>query len=393
MNFFSLRRFGAIFAAIFLSFLAAQIAPTNAAAGATVLIDMQNGRVLSHQNAFQRWYPASLTKIMTAYVAFRAIKTGRLTLNSPVRMSSNSAKEPPSKMGYKPGSEMTLDNALKMLIVKSANDIAMAIAESVSGSQAEFARMMNAEARRLGMTDTNFTNPNGLHDSRQYTTARDLAILSAAVRREFPEHEHYFGLEGITVGGKLLRSYNILLGRFPGADGMKTGFVCASGFNLVGSATRGGRTLIAVVLGASSQQERAETAAELLAEGFRMRSNAGVRISEFAAYGASRDKAPNLRSEICTKQAQAERWDGRDDEGRMIIRSRYLKPMTREPRTVAVGLGGAVGPAPVIYANVPIPTPRPDFEPQELALKPPVEPEAAIRTGIPVPTPRPTAVR
>ena len=388
-----LRHCGAIFAAILLALAAVQTAPANAAVGATVVIDMQNGRVLSHENAFQRWYPASLTKIMTAYVAFRAIKAGRLTLNSPVRVSKHAAGEPPSKMGYKPGSEMTLDNALKMLIVKSANDIAMAIAESVGGSQAKFADMMNAEARRLGMTGTNYVNPNGLHDTRQYTTARDLAILSAAVRREFPEHEHYFGLEGITAGKKLLRSYNILLGRFPGADGMKTGFVCASGFNLVGSATRGGRTLIAVVLGATSQEERAEAAAELLAEGFKKHSNAGIRISDFAAYGASRNEAPNLRSAICTKQAQAERWDGRDDEGRMVIRSRYLTPMTREPRTVAVGLGGAVGPSPEFFANVPIPTPRPDFEPQELALQPPVEPEALIRTGIPVPTPRPTAVR
>ncbi|MEZ5810420.1 MAG: D-alanyl-D-alanine carboxypeptidase family protein [Rhizobiaceae bacterium] len=362
-------------------------------AGATVVIDAGSGRVLSHENAFQRWYPASLTKIMTAYVAFRAIKAGEVTLNSPVRMSKNAAGEPPSKMGYKPGSTMTLDNALKMLLVKSANDVAVAIAESLAGSEAGFARRMNGEARRIGMTGSNFVNPNGLYDRRQYSTARDLALLSATVRREFPQYAHYFKIEGIKAGDKLLRSYNILLGRFEGADGMKTGFICSSGFNLIGSATRGGRTLIAVVLGAESQQQRAEEAAELLARGFDKRRSAGTRVGDLAPYGASRDKAPDMRSTICTKGAQAERWDARDSKGRMIIRTRYLKPMSREPVVVAVGLGGASGPAPEIRANVPIPTPRPDDAPQALALTPPIEPEIEIRMGIPLPTPRPGIVQ
>lgn len=371
---------------------AAQI-PSSQAAGATIVLDAQNGRVLSHDNAFQRWYPASLTKVMTAYVAFRAIKAGQLTLKSPIRMSKNASKEPPSKMGYKPGSEMTLDNALKMLIVKSANDVALAIAESIAGSEREFARRMNREAQRLGMTGTNFVNPNGLHDARQYSNARDLAILAAAVRREFPEHEHYFRLEGITAGKKLLRSYNILLGRFTGADGMKTGFICASGFNLIGSATRGGRTLVTVVLGATSQEQRAETAAGLLASGFGKKTTGSPRVTDLAAYGASRNKAPNMRPVICTKKAQASRWDGRDADGRMIVRSRYLKPMTRDPITVAVGLGGTVGPAPEIFANVPIPTPRPQIDGQEFALSPAIEPAAKISSGIPIPTPRPSAVQ
>ncbi len=368
------------------------VAPS-VAAGATIVLDVKSGRVLSHDNAFQRWYPASLTKVMTAYVAFRAIKAGQLTLKSPVRMSKNAAKEPPSKMGYKPGSVMTLDNALKMLIVKSANDVAVAIAESIAGTKREFANRMNREARRLGMTGTNFVNPNGLHNGSQYSNARDLAILAAAVRREFPEHDHYFELEAIKAGKKQLRSYNILLGRFAGADGMKTGFICASGFNLIGSSTRNGRTLVAIVLGATSQQERAETAAELLAGGFKKSKSSGKRIAELAAYGASRNKAPNMRPVICTKKAQAARWDSRDVEGRMIIRSKHLKPMARKPRIIAVGLGGAVGPAPEIFANVPIPTPRPNFEPQKIALKPPLEPDIAIRGTIPLPTPRPIAVQ
>ncbi len=368
---------------------------TNAAraAGATIVLDVKSGHVLSHDNAFQRWYPASLTKVMTAYVAFRAVKAGQLTIKSPVRMSKNAAKEPPSKMGYKAGSVMTLDNALKMLIVKSANDVAVAIAESVAGSEREFANRMNREARRLGMTGTKFVNPNGLHNGGQYSNARDLAILAAAVRREFPEYDHYFELEAIKAGKKQLRSYNILLGRFAGADGMKTGFICASGFNLIGSSTRNGRTLVTVVLGATSQRERAETAAELLAAGFRKSKRGGKPVAELSAYGTSRDKAPNMRPIICTKKAQAERWDARDSQGRMIIRTKYLKPLGREPRSVAVGLGGAVGPEPEIFANVPIPTPRPDFQPQKVALKPLLEPDIAIRGTIPLPTPRPVALQ
>src|SRR5690606_9620767 len=150
-----------------------------------------------------------------------------------------------------------------------------AVGESIGGSQAAFAARMNAEARRLGMTGTNFVNAHGLHNPNQYSTARDLGILAAAIRREFPEFAGYFGLEGIDTGKSRMRPFNLLLGRFDGADGMKTGFICASGFNLVGSATRGGRTLVAVVIGASSQQERTEMAARLLGDGFSRSSRSG----------------------------------------------------------------------------------------------------------------------
>jgi D-alanyl-D-alanine carboxypeptidase len=328
---------------------------------------------------------------MTVYVAFRAVEAGQATLKSPVVVSERAAGQPPSKMGYPAGSVMTLDNALKMLAVKSANDIALAVAESLAGSQAAFADRMNREARRLGMTGTHFINPHGLHDPAQYSTARDMAILAAALRREFPEHAGYFNLEGIRAGDRLMRNYNILLGRFEGADGMKTGFVCASGFNLVGSATRGGRTLIAVVLGARSQEERGETAARLLAEGFERGRTSGARLDSLAPYGDGRDRPIDMRSAICSKQAQAERWDERDSEGRMIVRSRFLKPMNRDPRTVAVGLGGATGPAPEIWLNVPIPTPRPDPEGAQRDGSAGERPETL--GGIPLPTPRESSMQ
>lgn len=340
-------------------------APRPALAAASIVIDVGSGRVLSHENAFKRWYPASLTKLMTAYVAFRAIRSGEVSLKSPVVVSSRAAKEPPSKMGYPAGSALTLDDALKILMVKSANDIATAVGESLGGSEAAFAARMNAEARRLGMTGTHFVNAHGLHDPNQFSTARDLGILAATIRREFPEHDAYFRLEGIRTDKTLMRSYNILLGRFDGADGMKTGFICASGFNLVGSATRRGRTLVAVVVGASSQQERTETAARLLDEGFRSSARSGTRIDALAPYGRDRNRPTDMRATICSKQAQSERWNERDADGRMIVRSPYLKPMHRDPRTETVRLGGTVGPLPVFAtparaANVPIPTPRPE---------------------------------
>ncbi|MGO4837774.1 D-alanyl-D-alanine carboxypeptidase family protein, partial [Rhizobiaceae sp. 2RAB30] len=228
------------------------IAAAPAAANPSILFDAKSGKVLAHEDAFKRWHPASLTKLMTAYVAFRALQAGEVQLDSPIRMTKHAAGEPPSKMGFKPGSVMTLDNALKMMIIKSANDVAMAVGENIGGSQEAFAERMNAEAARLGMTNSHFVNPNGLHSPDQYTSARDLGLLVMAIRNDFPEYASYFSIEGLLAGKKRLMSYNMLVGRFPGADGMKTGFVCESGFNLIGTATRDGKTLAVVVLGQKS---------------------------------------------------------------------------------------------------------------------------------------------
>lgn len=353
-----------------LSIIATFIAILPARAGPSILVDVGSGKVLAHDEAFRRWYPASLTKLMTAYVAFRAIEAGELTLLSPVRVTKNAASEPPSKMGYPPGAVMTLDNALKMLTVKSANDIATAIAENVAGSEPDFVRRMNAEAQRLGLGGTHYINAHGLHDPMQYTTARDLAVLVSHIRAEFPQHAGYFSIEAIDPGTKPVRSYNMLIGRFAGADGMKTGFVCASGFNLIGSATRNGRTLVAVVLGAMSQGDRADRAADLLAQGFLQESAASPMLAGLQPYGIGRDEATDMRPVVCTREAQADRWDGRDAEGHIVLKSPALTEMEREPVTIAVGLGGATGPqGPEIieYADVPVPTPRPDYTPAGVA--------------------------
>ena len=209
----------------------------SAFANPAILFDLATGKVLQHQEAFQRWYPASLTKLMTAYVTFRAVAAGELALASPIEMTAHAAAEPPTKMGFKPGSIITLDNALKMMLIRSANDIAMAVGENVGGSEDAFVQRMNAEAQRLGMTGSHWANPNGLFAPDQYTTARDLALLVRAIRTEFPQYAPYFAIQGLKAGKKTLMSYNKLVGRYDGADGMKTGFVCSSGFNMIGSAT------------------------------------------------------------------------------------------------------------------------------------------------------------
>ena len=204
-------------------------------------------------------------------------------------------------MGFKAGTTLTVDNALKMLMVKSANDMAVAIAEGVGGSIEGFADMMNANARRLGMTQSHFVNPNGLPAENHVTSARDLGILARALIREFPEDDFYWHIHAIQYGNRVMHNYNSLLDRYPGADGMKTGFICASGYNVVASATRNGRRLIAIVLGAYSGAVRAQKAAQLLESGFNsgglswLTPSLGT-VDQLAPIDA---QPPNLREEMC----------------------------------------------------------------------------------------------
>jgi D-alanyl-D-alanine carboxypeptidase len=250
------------------STLAVALGANSASAEALLLIEASTGKVLHAENATYPWYPASVTKMMTLYVTLRAIKDGKLTLDKVITVTDNAVAQQPAKMGFRAGTTLTVDNTIKMMMVKSANDMAVVLAEGVSGSIENFANDMNAAARKLGMTQTNYVNPNGLPAEGQVTSARDLAILARALIREFPEYDNYWHIPAIKLGKRVMRNTNRLIAGYPGADGMKTGFICASGFNLVGVATRNGRRLIAVVLGAHSGAERAEHAAALLESGF-----------------------------------------------------------------------------------------------------------------------------
>lgn len=345
------------------------VAQASAQAEPSMLIDLNTGKVLEQEQAFAPWYPASLTKLMTTMVVFRAIKAGEITMLSPVRISERAAKEPPSKMGYKPGSVLTVDNAIKILMVKSANDVATAVAESIGGSRAAFVQRMNAEAARLGMTGTHFENAHGLHAEAQTTTARDLAVLAMALRHEFPAYTHYFDLEALDVGKSVIENHNDLIMRFDGADGMKTGYTCPSGFNLIATATRNGRSLLAVVIGAHTVEERADKAANMLARGFANSGDTAPYLGQLRASGNEAAGAVNLRPVICTEEHWKAVTEARGPAGKPVYTSPHLKEPTREPVVVAVSLGGATGPespAPK-YADVPTPTPRPDYVPEAVA--------------------------
>jgi D-alanyl-D-alanine carboxypeptidase len=280
----------------------AVVTPRAAQAEALLLIEADTGKVLQADNATMPWYPASLSKMMTAYVTLKAVKEGRITLDTLFSVSAVAASQSPSKMGFKPGTQLTVDNALKMMLVKSANDMAVVLAEGVGGSIDGFAAQMNEAAQRLGMTQTSYVNPNGLPADGQITSARDLAILARAIIRELPEYEYFVHIPAIKFGRRVTQNFNKLIGRYPGADGFKTGFICASGYNLVGSATRDGKRLIAVVLGASSGTMRAVRAAQLLDRGFAGNNLSWLRpslgtVDQLAPIDAS---PPNLREEMCS---------------------------------------------------------------------------------------------
>jgi len=241
---------------------------TPARAGPVLLLEAESGRVLYADHQDDQWFPASLTKIMTAYLTFDALKTGRLKLTDTVVMSELAHVQVPSKIGLPVGSEITVDVAIRALVIKSANDVAIMLAEKIGGSEGDFVRLMNDTAKRLGMSRTLFVNANGLPVAGQVSTARDLATLSRAVLREFPEHNALWGMSEFRLGKLRLRSHNGLLRSFEGADGLKTGFICDAGYNVVASATRDGTRLIAVVLGEPSGKDRTLRAASLLDHGF-----------------------------------------------------------------------------------------------------------------------------
>ncbi len=239
-----------------------------ATASPALLFEPSTGKVLYAEDIDDLWHPASLTKLMTAYLTFEAIKEGKLHLDDKISCSLVATLQPPSKVGVQVGETLKVEQALQAVIIKSANDVTVMLAEAISGSEAAFVERMNATAKRLGMTRTNFVNTNGLPDPGQVTTARDLAKISRAVITEYPQYASYWAMPDMRIGRRRLGSHNALLKTFPGADGLKTGFTCDSGYNVVASATRDGRRLMAIVLGETSGNERAVRAASLFEYGF-----------------------------------------------------------------------------------------------------------------------------
>jgi D-alanyl-D-alanine carboxypeptidase len=235
---------------------------------AAIVLDAESGEVLFERHADERRFPASITKVMTLYLAFEALAEGKVKLDDVLTVSARAASEPPSKLGLAAGQTITLDDAMRATAVRSANDMAMVIAEHIGGSQSGFATMMTQKARELGMAQTRYYNPNGLPDSRQVTTARDLSILARAVMRDYPQYYRYFGQHDWVYQGREYRNTNGLLRGSAGYDGLKTGFTNASGYNLAATAVRDGRRLITIVLGGRSTASRNQHVAALMDTGF-----------------------------------------------------------------------------------------------------------------------------
>ena len=294
---FDVRRLRVPLAAILGLALLPCLAITSGRATPALTMDVASGDVLYQEDATQPWFPASTTKLMTVYVALSAVRDHQIAMDTPLVVSARAHKMPPSKMGFPVGTQVTLENALKMLMVRSANDIAITVAEGIGGSVEAFADDMNRSATQLGMRESHFVNPNGLPNPDHVSSARDMALLARALYREFPEQQQLFNLGALQLGNEIITNHNNLLGRYPGVDGMKTGFTCAAGFNIVASAYRDGRRLVVIVFGAPSVPTRSAKVAALFDRGF-----AGVDrpvASIVALPGSAGGGAPDMHDAVC----------------------------------------------------------------------------------------------
>jgi D-alanyl-D-alanine carboxypeptidase len=346
-----------------------------AEAGPALVFDPANAQVLYAEDPDLAWYPASLTKLMTAYLTFEALKAGKLTWESRLVTSEKAHVAPPSKIGLHVGGEMTIEQGIRALIIKSANDVAIMLAEKVSGSEEAFVELMNTTAKRLGMSRTRFTNPNGLPDPGQVTTARDMGLLARAILVDYPQLAPLFAEHKTYIGRIRLGSHNSLLKTFEGADGMKTGFICSSGYNVVASATREGRRLVAVVLGETSALVRNQRAALLLEHGFEHQAwkaaLAPVSLDQMAFAPAEVAEAVDLRKLVRAWQCG----------------NRGAGPRPRPPKVA--GAKGKKGQAQVQQAAQPgAATQGPQGS---VATQARVAPAAAVKRAATVPAPVPAA--
>lgn len=336
------------------------LAPTQLHATPVLVLDADSRQVLAQEDAGVLWYPASTTKLMTAFVTFEALRAGEISLSTPVTMTKKSVGQAFLESGLVLGQTMTLEDALYAMIAASANDVAMAVAETVGHGDAAFVQKMNDAAKRLGMTGTHFSNPNGLFDRNNYTTARDLALLGLAVEQQFPEFERFFQASSVSINGKEIKSNNLLLTRYRGTTGLKTGFLCASGRNYVGTATRNNRKVMVVILGATTERERNERSAQFLDQAFdgSLAANAGSLES---VVNRPDVKPEDMRIRLCTKESakyEAER-EAMYPMG-LAGQKSYLDPeISGIVRTVSTWQSEA-------SAEVPLPSPRPTTSQGEL---------------------------
>ncbi len=233
-----------------------------------IVVDAETGAVMYERNADKRRHPASLAKMMTLYLVFEALEAGKIKLDTRFKVSKRAVRQAPSRLGMRSGGAIRVKDAILALVTKSANDVATAVAEGLAKSEIEFAKIMTARARQLGMTRTRFANASGLYNRRQLSTARDMVKLAQALHQHFPKYYRYFATRAFRYGKRTYRNHNKLLGRYAGTDGIKTGYIGASGFNLVATVQRGDLRLIGVVFGGRSGRSRDRHMMKLLDRGF-----------------------------------------------------------------------------------------------------------------------------
>ena len=313
-----------------------------------IVVEARTGTVLIDAGADEPRYPASLTKMMTLYMLFEALRDGRTQLTSRIVMSDEAASRPPSKLGIPPGGGLTVEQAILALVTKSANDVAAAVGEHVGGSEERFAQMMTMRARSLGMTQTRFRNASGLPDWDQVTTARDMATLGRRLFTDFPNRYHYFGTVHFAWGRAQIRNHNRMLGDYDGADGIKTGFINASGFNIVTSAQRDGVRLVGATFGGSSWVERDRHMGALLDQGFSRMGVAPRAPSSVMAVAV----VPPRNAPAARPVAQ----------GNARLAQAAPPAQRRAPQQVAAAPNRQAAPAPVAFRQTPTP-PRPAARP------------------------------
>jgi D-alanyl-D-alanine carboxypeptidase len=335
-----------------------------------MVVDAKTGKVLHAVNEHALRHPASVTKVMTLYLLFEQLERGKMALDTELKVSTHGASQPPSKLGVRPGGTIEVEDAIKALVTKSANDVAVVVAENLGGSEEAFAEQMTRKARALGMTSTRYRNASGLPDPEQITTARDLTILGRAIQERFPKQYRYFQTRVFNYGRAAYRNHNKLLGRVEGVDGIKTGFTRASGFNLLTSAKSGERHIVAVVLGGRSGGTRDAAMASLVNASL-PRAYAGARTAPMIAEASDRPR-PAVISEATRPRA----------EPQVDTTATTARPKPQPLDVAAL--------RPVVATTTPTTTPRWSTGPQ--AVPPSVQAYASTESAIePPPRPQPLA--
>ena len=335
---------------------------------ARIAVDGRTGEVLVARGSLTQWHPASLTKMMTLYLLFDAIEQGKTSPGDWITLSRNAARQPPSKLGIGQGGRIRVRDAMQAMAIKSANDIAVAVAEHVGGSEANFVRRMNNTAKRLGLTRTEFRNPSGLHHPRQVTTARDMAILAVALLRDHPEYHYLFSQRKFRYGKRTYTNTNRMLGVYEGMDGLKTGYIFKAGFNLATTVERDGRRVIAVVMGANSTRQRTRIMTGVLDQAF-ARLNTSHRNRITAALPITLQApapVPRARPNMAIAVAAAE-FLSTPEKAAAPSKSAVVANASTTPSAQAVSIAQAAQaesdappPPPLrVATDVPIPTPAP----------------------------------